>query len=368
MQLQLQLTGKVKKQNKLKHMIQLDALRAIAVFGVLIYHWLPQKLFLNSTVGVGTLGVKFFFVLSGFLITLVLLKTRENIESNEHSIWVNIRNFYIRRFLRILPIYYLTILLTTIFFLGLDPSFMWHFTYLSNFYYAWHKWDINSPFWSLAIEFQFYLIWPLFVLFVPKKHLHKVICSTIIIAPLFRILCLKMALNDGIRINLLTPACFDSLGLGALLAFYTYNQNRTRAKTLLSNLGFWIGGSLSLALIITKHHIDPGIRLVVQDSINALFFVWLVDRAARGFGNVTASILEFKPLVSLGKISYGIYIYHSFVAGWVVPKVVNYLGFSYPKSVGIQFVLNTVTTIVVAMLSWHYIEQPINNLKRHFKV
>jgi len=367
MQLQLQLTGKVKKQNQLKHMIQLDALRAIAVFGVLVYHWLPQQFFLNSTVGVGTLGVKLFFVLSGFLITLILLNTRENLEGNQR-IWVNIRNFYIRRFLRILPIYYLTLFLTTIFFLGLHPSFIWHFAYLSNFYYAWHKWDINSPFWSLAIEFQFYLFWPLFVLFVPKKHLDKLIYSTIIIAPLLRILCLQMALNDGIRIHLLTPACFDSLGLGALLAFYNYNQNRSRSKSLLSNLGFWIGGSLSFALIITKNHIDPGLRLVVQDSINALFFVWVVDRAARGFGNITGSILEFKPLVYLGKISYGIYIYHSFVAGAVVLTILNYLGFSYPKSVGIQFVLNTVTTIVVAMLSWQYIEQPINNLKRHFKV
>ena len=360
-------TKQLPKQNKLKHAVQLDALRAIAVFSVLIYHWLPKQLFLNSTFEIGFLGVKFFFVLSGFLITLVLLEYRDKIALKPQTFWQTIRRFYIRRCLRIFPGYYLTIFFTSIFLLKLHPSFIWHLSYTSNFYYSWHKWDINSPFWSLAIEYQFYLFWPFVIFLVPKPHLEKVILSTIFVAPIFKILCLGMAWN-GIRINLLTPACLDSLALGALLAFYTYNQNQAQAKKSLCNWGLWLGGSLSVFLIITKQYVDPGIRLIVTDSVNAFFFVWLIDRAARGFSDITGTILEFKPLVYVGKISYGIYVYHSFIAALVVPKMLSYVGVAYPRSVAIQFVLNTLTTILLAMLSWKYIEQPINNLKRNYKI
>jgi peptidoglycan/LPS O-acetylase OafA/YrhL len=359
---------KLPQESKLQPMIQLDALRAIAVFGVLVAHWLPKHLFLNSNLASGQLGVKLFFVLSGFLITLLLLQYRKKIDDGKKNIGLTIRRFYLRRLLRIFPIYYLTILLIGIFYLPGHPSLVWHLTYTSNIYYSLHPWDINSQFWSLAIEFQFYLVWPFLILLFPQKHLEKLIVSTIMIAPLFRLLCVAMGLSEEIRMQLLIPGCLDSLGLGALLAFYNYNPHRSRTKKLLCNLGFWIGGTLSLAIALAKPQIDPGLRLVIQDSINAFFFFWVIERAARGFGGIAGMVLEFKPLAYLGKISYGIYIYHSFVAAVIVPNSLSYLGFSYPKSIGIKFVLNTVTTVIVAMLSWQYIEQPINNLKRHFKI
>lgn len=359
---------KLPQETKLQPMLQLDALRAIAVFGILVSHWIPKHSFLNSNLALGIIGVKFFFVLSGFLITLLLLQYTKNIEHRKKNIVETIRRFYLRRFLRICPIYYLTILLTTIFYLRRHPSLIWHLTYTSNFYYSLHQWDINSHFWTLAIEFQFYLFWPLLILLLPQKHLEKLIISTIIIAPLFRLLCVAMGLSEEIRMQLLIPGCFDSLGLGALLAFYNYNPHRARNKKLLCNLGFWLGGALSFALVVSRPHIDPGFRLVIQDSINAFFFFWVVERAARGFGGIVGMVLEFKPLVYLGKISYGIYIYHSFVAAVIVPNSLSYLGFSYPKSIAMGFVLNAITTIILAMLSWQYIEQPINNLKRHFKI
>lgn len=368
MLVKFQREGKLFQQSKLEPMIQLDALRAIAVFGVLVYHWLPKHLFLNSNLVSGELGVRFFFGLSGFLITLLLLNYRKLIEGDKTQFWVTIRKFYIRRALRIFPIYYLTILLVTIFYLHLHPSLIWHLTYTSNFYYSLHAWDINSPFWSLAIEFQFYLFWPFLIFLVARKHLEKVIVLTILIAPIFRLLCVAMSLREGIKIELLIPSSLDSLGLGALLAFYNYNPHRSGTKKLLCNLGFWIGGSLSLALIIAKPHIYPGVRLVIQNSINGLFFFWLLERSARGFRGILGMVLEFKPLVYLGKISYGIYIYHSFVAAVIVPNSLSYLGISYPRSIWLQFGLNTITTIMVAMLSWQCIEQPINNLKRHFKI
>lgn len=356
------------QESKLQQMIQLDALRAIAVFGVMVAHWLPKDFFLNSNLALGNLAVRFFFLLSGFLITLLLLDYKKKIDDGKKSIGVTIRRFYIRRFLRIFPIYYLTILLVAIFHLRRHPSLIWHLTYTSNFYYSLHKWDINSHFWTLAVEFQFYLIWPLLILLIPQKHLGKLILLTIIIAPIFRILCVVMGLSEEIRMQLLIPGCLDSLGLGALLAFYNRKPDQTGTKKLLSNLGFWIGGTLSFALVLTRPHLDPGIRVAFQDSINALFFFWIIERAARGFSGILGTVLEFKPLVYLGKISYGIYIYHSFVAAVIVPNSLSYFGFSYPRSILVQFVVNSIATVIVAMLSWQYIEQPINNLKRHFKI
>ena len=359
---------KLPQETKLQPMIQLDALRAIAVFGVLVSHWLPKQSFLNSNLALGPFGVRFFFVLSGFLITFLLLGYKSKLENNRQDFWVTIRRFYIRRCLRLFPIYYLTILLTAIFYLRLHPSFIWHLTYISNLYYAMHPWDINSHFWSLAVEFQFYLIWPFLIILISQKRIEKMMILTILIAPIFRLLCVAMGFPDEIRLQLLIPGCLDCIGLGSLLAFYNYNPDKYRNKKLLCNCGFWIGGTLSFALILARPHLDTAVRLVAPDIINGLFFVWIVERAARGFSDILGMILEFKPLVYLGKISYGIYIYHGFVAAVIVPNSLNYLGFSYPNSIWIKFVLNTTSTVIVAMLSWHYIEQPFNNLKRHFKI
>lgn len=91
------------------YMIQLDALRALAVFGVLIAHFAPPTFFLNSVFHSGELGVQLFFLLSGFLITGILLRCRDLVELGKQDVGYTIKTFYIRRFLRLMPIYYLVI-------------------------------------------------------------------------------------------------------------------------------------------------------------------------------------------------------------------------------------------------------------------
>ncbi len=355
------------KESKPGYMIQLDALRAIAVFGVLVYHWLPKELFLNSQLEWGVLGVKLFFVLSGFLITGILLKCRDKIELYGQNTGEIVRKFYIRRFLRLLPIYYLILFLTIVSVSGWNSSYVWHFTYTSNIYYTFNKWDVNSPFWTLAVEGQFYLFWPLIILFVPRKHLLKIILVTISIAPLFRILFFD-AFQSGVQIQLLTFACLDTLGMGSLLAYYYYDKELLKNKTYLSNFCFWVGGTLFIALIFTKQYIEGRVGVGLFDTVTALYFTWLVDRAAQGFGGIAGNILEFKPLVNVGKISYGIYVYHSFVA-CKVPEVFNKrFNLSYPDSIWIEFFLQTVATLIIASLSSRFFENPINNFKKYFKI
>ncbi|RUU12827.1 acyltransferase, partial [Mesorhizobium sp. M7A.T.Ca.TU.009.01.3.2] len=155
--------------------IQLDALRAIAVTMVLYSHF-----FAEGPSFWGHIGVRLFFVLSGFLITRLLLEARS---ATEFETGPALRSFYIRRMLRIFPPYFAV--LGFVWLVDLDQSrgsLVWHALYLSNFWYAlhnnWNPWVLGH-FWSLSIEEQFYLAWPLVVLLAPRRRF-EAICIAVI--------------------------------------------------------------------------------------------------------------------------------------------------------------------------------------------
>lgn len=120
-------------QNNSNYMIQLDSLRAIAVFGVLVHHFLPEDFILNSRFHWGPLGVRFFFVLSGFLITGILLRCKDLVDSEDQSVRFTLKRFFIRRSLRLAPAYYLFLLLVAIFaFNSIKDGLPWHLIYAST--------------------------------------------------------------------------------------------------------------------------------------------------------------------------------------------------------------------------------------------
>ena len=138
------------------YMPQLDTLRAFAVLLVIISHWMPAENILNRYLYNGISGVTLFFVLSGFLITGILLKSKEKIDAGG-SMKQALKTFYIRRSLRIFPLYYLVICIAWIFNeSGIRENFGWHFFYLSNFYFwkHWHWQEHLSHLWSLSVEEQ----------------------------------------------------------------------------------------------------------------------------------------------------------------------------------------------------------------------
>lgn len=355
-------------KNEPNYMIQLDALRALAVFGVIIQHNIPD-FFLNSFFLAGYQGVRFFFVLSGFLITSILLRCKQLIEKNDQTPGFTIRQFYIRRFIRIFPIYYLTLAITYILHLeGTKETFWWNLTHTSNFYFALAgEWPASvSHFWTLSVEDQFYLIWPFVIFFTPTKHLLKVICLTISIAPIYRVLCIFLGLN-GVREYVITFACLDSLVMGAFLAFITAQPENVKfSSKLILDKSFWIGLPLFFVCrVLEAAHQGGTFLLIFGDTVSAIFFMWVIYRASKGFGGILGKVLEMKPLVYLGKISYGIYLYHLFLPylfGRYLPK----LGLNYPDSILWQFILNSVTVVILASLSWYVIEKPINDLKQYF--
>eukprot|EP01136_Pigoraptor_vietnamica_P044419 Opistho-1_new@21151 len=163
------------KVNSLKYYEGLDVLRAFAVCFVIIAHWGPSKFrseiltfIFQKIIPDGLFGVDLFFVLSGFLITSILLNAKDNANGNRMTI---IKSFYIRRALRIFPIYYLLI---AIVYLLNDQSvkdhLIYYLSYTSNFLtFKLRDWGSISHTWSLAVEEQFYLIWPWIIIFIPKK-------------------------------------------------------------------------------------------------------------------------------------------------------------------------------------------------------
>lgn len=357
-------------------MPQLDALRFFAVLGVMVAHnWHPRRLpWLLGDLDWAGLGVRLFFVLSGFLITGILLDCRNEAEKNKGTTGFFIRQFYIRRILRIFPIYYLVVFITLI--VDLPPAreiWVWLLTYTSNIYITIHNEWIGrlGHFWSLAVEEQFYLVWPWIVLFVPRKRLVPILLFFIALAPVYR---LYAYINFPFDIGAMDfkAATFpfgnlDSLAIGAILAF-AWNSKLPK-ETLQKYLAFAVlpaGVVLyTLSLVLYHYDIAPVVFFVIGDLAAALIFAWLVNAAGLGFKGWTGKLLEFSPFIYLGKISYGIYVYHYFMPLILVP-VLGRFGYELYVPGRMNFILSTILTIAIASISWHWIEAPINGLKKRF--
>jgi peptidoglycan/LPS O-acetylase OafA/YrhL len=350
----------------LRYMPQLDALRALAVLAVMVHHFLPVDHYLPPDyVTLGFLAVRLFFVLSGFLITGILLNYRNDEPGNA------LRRFYLRRVLRIFPIYYLTLFVALALNVrSIQQGAFWHLTYLSNYVAPFHpEWmGPASHFWTLAVEEQFYFVWPFIMLFVPRRHLTKTIIATIALAVLFRVFTL-FVLRVSIDITgIFTFAILDSLGGGALLALFHYDERlRTRLPSLMK--WFLIAGLGILTLTTLLYIYNRGYRIL--HSLLALgisfVFVVLIEKAARGFKGKAKTIMENPALLYVGKISYGLYVYHNFMLAIVLYYLLKRTAVPDYRLVA---VLATVSTFAVAMISWHLLERPLAQLKNRssFKV
>lgn len=357
------------------YMPQLDSLRAFAVIQVLISHWFLYHPKI-SLFPFGQTGVNLFFVLSGFLISGILLNGRKIAEEENGSKIHTAKNFYIRRTLRIFPIYYLTIfLLFIINFQTIREFFLWYLFYSSNIlYFVTSSWGGSlSHLWTLAVEEQFYIIWPFVILFIPKKYLLKSIIGIILIGPLFR--GIMFTLLDGnsrfFFINLLTPANIDCFGLGALLAYCRINGmtildfNGLISKMfVLVNLVLiiiWVF-YMNIVAIVLPSWINVGITAQIFLGLNiAVTSLFLISKASIGFKGILKIIFENKLVMFIGKISYGIYLYHALVS-----SLTKYLGIPKINSLYINFVFSFFFVLIISTISWYLVEKPINNLKKKF--
>lgn len=346
------------------YMPQLDGLRAFAVIAVMFQHFYGSRVGLNGPLG--EWGVQLFFVLSGFLITGILLSCRQSQTSHARSF--QLRQFYIRRALRILPLFYLVILVAAaINIRPLREHLLWHLTYTSNILIALRGDWIGpaSHLWSLAVEEQFYLVWPWLMLWLPTKYLRPAILIAIAAAPIYKITGYMAGLNTT-ALFVLTISCLDALGIGALLAFYRWQKPEFFDDLTRDERTSWFGlGAFFCALLSCVFWQSHFYVQIAGTLCATLFFAWLIHRAAVGFKGATGVLLSWKPLLYLGQISYGLYIFHKFLS-IIVPHLFNALRLPYPTEPVPQAVLLIAINIALASCSWYCFEKPINNLKKRF--
>lgn len=348
-----------------RHMPQLDALRAFAVAAVLAHHYIDPPT-LGPNLKWGRLGVQLFFVLSGFLITGILIRDRDAVSVVGGRRIVVAKLFYVRRILRIFPVYYLVLLITLL--VGppdAKEQLPWLATYTYNFWVASLGWFTKyfSHFWSLCVEEQFYFLWPWLILFAGRGRLGAITIAAILLAPAYRWFALSAGFN-WVATYVVTLSSLDSLGMGALLAIHTRGgpasaelERRLRFTALPAGIvGYWVflktGGIL----------FDS-----VSDTTVALVFVWIVAATSRGFGGICGRVLEWSPVQFVGKISYGVYVYHLLVLS-VVASILRQQGSSLDAWGYWGTAILVGGTLAVATVSWLTFENPINRLKARFSV
>lgn len=352
------------------YMPQLDTLRAFAVLLVIISHWLPTDNILNRYSNNGISGVTLFFVLSGFLITGILLKSKQQTEEGD-SVKQALKTFYIRRSLRIFPLYYLVITLAWIFNeSNIRENFWWYFFYASNFYF-WKagEWQGHlAHLWSLSVEEQFYIFWPALVLFVPRKWLPAMFCTVILVAVTYRLQTISQS-SDLARF--LTPGSLDSFALGALLAYGKVFQPRWfemfyRHRMLLTFLSALVFLFAPVGIgMITDFYVFRFWFYGFYFPVISFFFALIIWRASDGITNpLVAPVFNNRGLIFLGKISYGLYLLHNFV-----PPLygIEFPSFLQPFAFMLTNLLRLTLLIVVCSLSWYLFEKPILKLKALFE-
>ena len=358
---------------KIKYLPSIDSLRAIAVIAVIIYHidanYLPG----------GFLGVDLFFVLSGYLISSLIIKEYKNTGT------VNLYNFYVRRARRLLPAVYfmITVILIIItLFNGvlLKKSYLdalFGYIYSSNWWYIFHKLDYfdsfgsQSPFkhlWSLAIEEQFYMFFPLIFLIFNRKSkanngnnkLNKnfiyVVLSLILVSLIAHILLFDI--NNINRIYFGTDTRAFSLLVGVVGAILYPMDKLSERTTKKDNITYSIVSLVSILVLI-------GIMITTSEYTTwlyrggfllvAIIGLIIIISSGRQY-TIMSKLLSFKPFVFIGKISYSLYLWHFPIL--VVTTPVSEIGNPNLFYVTLRIIL----IFLVATGSYMFVETPIRKL------
>jgi peptidoglycan/LPS O-acetylase OafA/YrhL len=369
------------------HLPALDGIRGGAILLVLLFHFgqyghglppptvLVDKIFYKACQA-GWVGVDLFFVLSGFLITGVLYDSKGTFHY--------FRNFYARRCLRIFPLYYASLMLFVITLPRLFPAHhdlqslrhggFWYWTYLSNVWIAYKGWDpfgVLDHFWSLAIEEQFYLVWPVVVLIFKRRTLLWV-CATFIGGALLMRTGLRLS-GFEIAAYVLTPARMDALGVGALLALLARGPN---GLSRVARLAWPVASSAGLALMAILFwrqgfsYYDVVVGTIGHTLLACFFGSMLLIALVSSPSSAVGKLLESPALVFFGDYSYALYVFHCPLV-FFRPSFLSFA--SVPKPFGSQLlahvlylVLAILVSVLLALLSWHSCEKQFLKLKRLF--
>lgn len=324
---------------------QLDGLRAIAIGAVFIHHAYRVKLL--------WMGVDLFFVLSGFLITGILYNEKRK------AFGPYIGDFYIRRAKRILPAYLVILLISAVIF-GVWWLKYWYL-YIGGMNFLLPL-GIDSPqtlpLWSLAVEEQFYLLWPVAVFWLNRKHLIYCASGMLIVAPMLRYFCTPLFRTEWAVYSLL-PFRMDTLAAGALIALLWPEMQERLSQPFGGRLRWQLAGTGAAAALVavaclrvlsaqgqTTSANTPlgnfGVYESVLVIVTAIFFAVLL-----GFGK---GVLDSWGFQWVGRISYSIYLFH-LTGLYLAPHHNPWLGL--------------VLTLLYALAMWFLVEKPISSLGHH---
>jgi peptidoglycan/LPS O-acetylase OafA/YrhL len=359
----------------------LDASRFVAFLLVFIAHCFVTTnaslassnwyIAITSYGKLGFLGLEYFFVLSSFLITYLIFHEKE------HTGQFGVKNFLIRRSLRVWPLYFLIVLLGygltfwATHFAGIHmadlPPLPYFLFFWVNFYAAQHGTDFLfflAFLWSISIEEQFYLCWA-FLLRILHKNRFQLMCWTLILISLaFRF----SYLNDSRNLYFHTVSTLGNFGIGALAAYAAYYNTKTmQLFRRVSSIGHLLFYLILICSILLYHALrEFSFFVVIQRSYYALLFAWFIfdqalnERRLFNLGNL--------PYFNyLGKIAYGLYCFHGVVITLLIKLLENSSYEETPAAIlGFFPFLIFACTVVVAAVSYRYIETPFLQMKKRF--
>ena len=367
-----------------KFIPELDGVRGLAILAVMALHFCgeitPVNIFERSVAkvtGYGVWGVDLFFVLSGFLITGILLGTKGTPGY--------FKNFYIRRTLRIFPLYYAVLILLFILLpLGAlaryDASLSqmqsvqgWIWPYLTNYYLA-PQTSFSIPylshFWSLAVEEHFYLLWPIVILVLSRRAALWGCALFAITALALRIGFESMA-PDALYADVLTPCRLDALCIGAWFAI----AGRGSAPLDPARLGRWAAAASGGVLAVSVWHVlNPqldAITLEVRETFLAILFGASIYAAAYHPGLArTRAMLRAPWLRTLGKYSYGLYVFHGLVAYFLarhsLVPLLQAVVRNHTLAAAMQVAISVTASVLISVASYEFFERRFLELKDRF--
>jgi peptidoglycan/LPS O-acetylase OafA/YrhL len=367
----------------------LDGVRGLAILLVLVFHSMrfmhesPADDVLFTLRSICWSGVDLFFVLSGFLITGILLHTRDK----PHYF----RNFYMRRTLRIFPLYYgylfavFAVLPLVAWLAGWElprayhtaqERQLWLWTYMQNYLQALggqerHTLPGFGPFWSLAIEEQFYLVWPLVVALTKPRALLPLTVALCVAVPVLRGV-LWAAGVDARALYHLTPTRIDSLLLGALAVQILRTNVAVPAAALRGIAGACAVAIAAPMVVWGDFSTHRAYVTIAGYSLVAVLFACGLLLVVQGHARpTTVRVLESRLLTTCGKYSYAMYVFHWPIAFYVRLELPNteFGKWIHASVVGrplVQFAITFTSVLLLAMLSWRLWESHWLKLKDRF--
>lgn len=283
-------------------MPQLDGLRAVAMTGVMYHHWLPASWRYHFPTEA---GLFLFFVLSGFLMTQGLLRERETL-----PLLTIVRRFHLKRLLRIYPAYYTALAVAALF--GVKEIVhmpQWWLLNGQNFLIL-HLgyWPPGvSHFWTLAVEQQYYLVWPLVILLIHRKAMVPTLLFLCLMSPLTR---WSSESGDWLSMDLIPWGVLDDFALGSLLAVWMH-RGVVFPHRIMDGVGLISLAAYAFLYISWEMGRSIPHWCHMQQTFLAIAFMALISRASQGRCGIASSWLEHPLMVQLGQWSYGIYLFHN---------------------------------------------------------